>query len=137
VWTHPAHRLCALHERVAPNRAVPGLLWFRLSRSNTSAMQESNAIERRAEDRKALRVRVAVAVPGRRVLAGHSINVSVSGIRVAVELNLPVATACSISFTLRLSDGSSHAIQSPRTARSAELRVGSRLGSNSTTWPRR
>ena len=66
--------------------------------------------ERRAELRRPLRVRVRLRLPGQAPVEWRSVDLSAGGIGLVGDLNLPRGLDCSVGFTLRLANGSSHEV---------------------------
>ena len=63
--------------------------------------------ERRTEYRKPLRTRVNLAFSDRRPADGRAFDVAAGGMGVVLDVNLPIGTMCSVSFSLLFKDGHS------------------------------
>ena len=67
--------------------------------------------ERRQVERKPLRVRVRMTLAGKPDMEVRAVDVSTAGMSLVVDVNLPPATSCNLTFLLPLPDGGMHPVQ--------------------------
>ena len=67
--------------------------------------------ERRQVERKPLSVRVRMALQGKPEMEVRSVDISVGGMSLTLDINLVPGTPCQLSFSMQLPNGDIHKIQ--------------------------